>query len=367
MGRSMRLTREENDMRVKTVGLLASAMVLTFLCWGAPASKGRLPIAGQMAKSDPAPPAWLNPVFDFVRFLVDKFHPKRDDPRVKDNLRALTAEAQALQHLPQLLVDSRDFRQRALELAQLVRTAQSDEILAANLWKEVGVKFAETQRASQTVYQPATVRHQLISSIGLQEAEDKCRNAVRNVNEALARVSDSSTSTDKRLALLAAGQNLDSLTYCAQYVEFVMVQGTDAMLQSYRRMVQQLSGSPVSRSEAVSSRIGTLPFTVFVAAAESPDQQPYPLADYLKKLRDDIAQPVNPPHWTPALLRASREHAKSAIGKALQQPELPQKIKDQIQFEFLNDITTWNEKIDVLLLRPTTQAQNQATRKQINR
>ncbi len=194
--------------------------------------------------ASPATPFWLAPAIDLIKFLVNKFKPdKNEKKQMAEKVAGLDSYAKDLEPLPQFLVDSREFKQRALELAKLVRTAAASEGSAEVLWKPIRTGIEDTSKAFAATYKRDDVRKKLVASLELQQAENQCRNGLDEMQKILQGAPDTAAASQKHHAVGRLETYLNPLTEGAQLPDYQVVVASYRMVEGYKQLVKDLKGS----------------------------------------------------------------------------------------------------------------------------
>ena len=282
--------------------LFAVAIATYFFTWLPLTSTG---VTAQAAGG----PVWLTPAIDLIKYFVDKFKPSKDQKMdMASKTAAIDADAKQLSPLPRFLQEAREFRLIAIELAQTIRIAADDEIWAARLWKTIVLKTDEAKRTFETAFGTDAVRNLLLGSTELQRADAECRDSLRRISDKLQTIAESDSPKIKLNALQTLLGELNSLTEGAQMPEYVTVQASNGVVTHYSELAADLKKA--TSSSALSPQIGggvLVPASFFPQIREGePEQGDTRVPEFLKKMREEIAQPAEPPAWLRVLTETSR-------------------------------------------------------------
>ena len=122
--------------------------------------------------------AWAAPLADLIKLLVSKFRSDDNKADVEDLIKTLELDVKALKPLPFLLLQTRDFRRKALDLNSQVLMGGRSEAKADSLWNQINDLTHELGQRYDGVYGADSARAILSSTSGFQEIYDNAKQAL---------------------------------------------------------------------------------------------------------------------------------------------------------------------------------------------
>jgi hypothetical protein len=267
------------------------------------------------------PPFWFSPVVDLVKLAIGKLRDKKDTKdTVTKSLNDMQEQAQALEPLPKLLVESRQLRRKAIEMAQTARLGARDENAADIVWSSVKTLFADTNDSFKRVYEAAEFRKLLLPSPELQMIEDNAKNALVHIRDTLD--SAKPQAKERRQALALIESDLNAVTTAGQYPEYWIAAQSQSVVDGYKKLAKESAPkNPKQADTSAQSLMSTrFVFAAFSESNEEPRQAPDSMQalpqespEYLVALQKDIAKPVEPPPSAAEALRKSRQGGANYI------------------------------------------------------
>ncbi|TLY20228.1 MAG: hypothetical protein E6K68_08325 [Nitrospirae bacterium] len=254
--------------------------------------------------------AWAAPLADLIKLLVSKFRSDDNKADVEDLIKTLELDVKALKPLPFLLLQTRDFRRKALDLNSQVLMGGRSEAKADSLWNQINDLTHELGQKYDSVYGVDSARAILSSTSGFQEIYDNAKQALSTMNVKLSSVTPTSTSLRKQAALKDSEVNLKDITTLAQFPEYLTVERITRMIDGYDELVTDVKktlGSPKAKVLDATDEGKILPISDTAATLRArepappgkPQRKEKPRRDpeYLVKLRSEISKPVPLPSW----------------------------------------------------------------------
>lgn len=294
---------------------LRLTVLLIFIhAWAIPSTSAALVASSLCGQSAVVAPFWFGPVIELAKLAVNKLHKQRDTrAEITKNVRDIEEESKGLEPLPKLLVDSRQLRRNAIELAQAVRYAARDESSTEALWASLQGLGTGTNEAFKRVYDASDFRKLMISSVDMQAIEDEGRNALRNILEGLNSKKTSNKEHRDILAQMAA--DLNAVTKAGQYPEYWITVQSQNLVDGYKQLSRNLTSTTRQDHAEIQSqaRLMAVAFSFDEKAALPSSNTP----EYLQLLQQEVAAPVEPPAWLLASPRASHETGFGGFGGGL--------------------------------------------------
>jgi hypothetical protein len=254
------------------------------------------------AEASAPAPFWFSPIIDLVKWIFSEAKLGDTNKKKVDSTKPpIQSEAGKLQKLPEFLSSERDLRALATDLAKLAKLMMWYPSVADGEWQSLKVAIKQTNDAFNASYGNKDMEEVLESNESLQSAGKRCKDAINNIQQGLARTADSASPADKQTAINHLSNEFDELASCAQEPDSVVVFELHSFLESYQALTKP-QGTAAKNPQGATAYQASEPTLAFAPiawhrsnrTAYTKRRRAANLAGYTNLQANQSASPTNP-------------------------------------------------------------------------